>query len=145
MSRALADAPCGCDLAAKAHANPDARARAVLLERAEELRTAWGCPETREPTQAQRAAVEALSRLVGEDIEPRGCPMRDVAHPDLHRAVRLHRWWRNGEIAQRGPLSAADIEAVDLIEDSRLRREAWELEEQRRKQSMKARGRGHNR
>ena len=69
--------------------------------------------------------------------------MRGAGHPDLHRAVRLHRWWRSGELAQRGPLSAADLDAVDLIEDGRLRREAWEFDEQRRKQAAKEKRRGN--
>lgn len=142
LTDALNPAPCGCELLLKADATPDPRGAAVLRDRGQELREAWGCPGEAPRTEAQTKALAAVSRLVGEDLTGcAGCPMRLVAHPDVHRAVRLHRWWVKGELAMRGPLSAAELDAIDAVEDGRLRREVHELEEERARREREKRGR----
>ena len=99
----------------------DERGAAVLRAEGERARRAWGCGSGGcRPTEAQRNALVAVARLTRQPSPPpnlrrAGCPMEHIDHPDIEHAVRLHRWWKNGELGARvGPyLTAVEVDAVD--------------------------------
>ena len=77
--------------------------------------------------------------------------MEHIDHPDIEHAVRLHRWWKNGELGARvGPyLTAVEVDAVDAIEDGRLAREADDAERMKARmendrRTRSAAGRAHS-
>lgn len=138
LSRALADTPCGCDLALDADAETDPRARDVLAADAARLQRVWACPHAGHsgaPDPSTAAATQAVARLIGCDPgEVVGCPGACVRRADAHEALIALRWWRNGQLHMRHPWpTPALAEAIDLIDTSVSAREAAELRDARKK------------
>lgn len=147
MTEALGDAACGCDLAERAAAETDPRGAEILARDAAACRAEWRCPlaggrvGAEDLPAPQRAALERVSRLCGaEDGELRACPGYYPRRPEAHRAVVLLRWLRAGALALRCPHpTGAEVDALDLVQDSLAARERDELERAKRKEPDRGR------
>lgn len=143
LTDALADAPCGCDLAEQADRlrASEPRGAKVLDADAEHHRAAWRCPRTCgnwNPTDLDaehRGALDNVRRLTGLDEEDlRTCPGAYTRTHDAHEAATLLRWLKSGALHLRVPHpTGAQIDALDELSSALSAREADELERLKRK------------
>jgi hypothetical protein len=145
LTEALADAPCGCDLADEAEKlrAREPRGAAVLDADALLAQAAWKCPRTCgnwNPTGLDadhRTALDNVCRLTGLDAEDlRTCPGAYTRTPDAHEAATLLRWLKSSALHLRVPHpTGAQIDALDELQNALNAREADELERLKRKDS----------
>lgn len=94
-----------------------------------------GRPDPGPLPDGHRAALRRVEALCGaEEGELEACPGSYVRRPEAHRAVTALRWLRAGALHLRNPHpTMAEVEALDLAQDSLAGRERDELERARRK------------
>jgi len=113
----------------------------VLASDAAACRAEWRCPlaggriDPSALPETHRAAIDRASRLChAEHGEIRTCPGYYPRRPEAHRAVTHLRWLRAGALHLRCPHpTGAEVEALDLVQDSLASRERDELERAKRK------------
>mgnify|MGYP000517583554 CR=1 FL=1 len=101
----------------------------------------WRCPHAGgavDPSALPEGHREALRRAAAlcgaEEGELATCPGHYTRKPEAFRAVTSLRWLRAGALHLRNPHpTMAEVEAIDLAQDSLAARERDELERARRK------------
>jgi hypothetical protein len=100
---------------------------------------AWKCPRRDLPRHAPpqpepitspqaKQALEWVANLTGAEGLCT-CPLYYARLEWVSDVIRLRRWWKSGQLAQRLPHpSGVVVDAIDAIEDSITAREAWEMQ-----------------
>lgn len=120
----------------------------MLRADAAQCREEWRCPRMRRPhdgsplPEKQRDALARVARLCGAaEGELTVCPGAYVRRPEAHRTVTALRWMRAGALHLRLPHpTMAEVEALDLAQDSLAARERDELKRASQKQKGGDRG-----
>lgn len=113
----------------------------MLARDAEACRAEWRCPlaggriAPSELPDTHVAAIDRVSRLCrAEEGEIRTCPGYYTRRPEAHRAVTHLRWLRANALHLRCPHpTGAEVDALDLVQESLAARERDELDRAKRK------------